>query len=224
MIIAEENASANVVAEMHFHGKNSEGNQGVLAVQFIAGESNKFIESLNIKGWDYKKSFSAEPGSDTKICLKGKSDITKFDLTTLLNGAKQNTHSYFQYKGSLTKPPCTEQVDWFVMKYPGTIHNTQVSALKTYGLEKARVIPDNIRNVQALNGRIVNFQEAMACPEIPPQKVEPPNLDYKYIHASHTHTIHGMASDKVPIKDVFDAISDKEDNNLITLSPDLNLQ
>lgn len=222
MIIAEEIASANVVAEIHFHGKNSEGNQGVLAIQFIAGVYNRFIWSLNIKTWDFKKSFSAEPGSDSKICLKNFFD--RFDLTTLLNGPKQNTHSYFQYKGSLTKPPCTEQVDWFVMKYPGTISDFQISDLKTYGLEKARVIPDNIRNVQSLNGRIINFQEAVACPELPPQKVEPPNLDYKYIHASHTHVIHGMASDKVPIKDVFDAISDKEDSSLITLSPDLNLQ
>jgi hypothetical protein len=32
MIIDEEIASANVVAEMHFHGKTSEGNSGVLAI------------------------------------------------------------------------------------------------------------------------------------------------------------------------------------------------
>jgi carbonic anhydrase len=68
-------------------------------------------------------------------------------LTTLLNGKKSNTLSYFKYKGSLTKPPCTEQVDWFVMKYPSTLSTAQLSALKTYGLETARINPDNIRNV-----------------------------------------------------------------------------
>lgn len=63
------------------------------------------------------------------------------------------------------------------------------------------------------------------CPPLPPKKIEPPNDDYKYIRASHTTVISGMAGEHAIIKDVFDTISDTDPNdpNKITLSDDLHL-
>jgi carbonic anhydrase len=59
----------------------------------------------------------------------------------------QNT-SYYMYMGSLTAPPCTEGVTWFVLKTPLTISAEQITAF-------AELYPRDIRPVQPLNGRIV---------------------------------------------------------------------
>jgi carbonic anhydrase len=55
---------------------------------------------------------------------------------------------YFTYTGSLTTPPCTEDVTWFVLKAPVPMSDAQVAAF-------ARRYPHNSRPVQRLNGRKV---------------------------------------------------------------------
>ncbi len=56
--------------------------------------------------------------------------------------------SYYTYMGSLTAPPCTEGVTWFVMKAPMEISAEEISAF-------AKLYPHDVRPVQPLNGRIV---------------------------------------------------------------------
>jgi len=36
----------------------------------------------------------------------------------------KDNRSYFRYMGSLTKPPCNQDVMWFVMRYPAEISDT----------------------------------------------------------------------------------------------------
>ena len=68
-----------------------------------------------------------------------------FDLNKILPKDK----GYFNYVGSLTTPPCTEGVNWFVFKSPITISSGQVKELQ-------KIMPlNNYRNEQALNGRII---------------------------------------------------------------------
>jgi carbonic anhydrase len=55
---------------------------------------------------------------------------------------------YYTYTGSLTAPPCTEGVTWFVMKTPVELSAEQIAAF-------ARIYPHNIRPAQPLNGRAV---------------------------------------------------------------------
>ncbi|KAG1651207.1 Carbonic anhydrase [Nymphon striatum] len=57
--------------------------------------------------------------------------------------------SYYRYNGSLTKPPCTEGVRWFVMKQNQTMSKEQYQQLK------AAISVDNNRPVQALNARMI---------------------------------------------------------------------
>lgn len=45
---------------MHIHGKDLTGKYGILAVQFIVGNENPFLRSLNIYYWDYTKSWASE--------------------------------------------------------------------------------------------------------------------------------------------------------------------
>ena len=56
--------------------------------------------------------------------------------------------SYYTYKGSVTAPPCTEGVTWFVLKTPIEISPAAISAF-------AKLYPHDVRPVQPLNGRIV---------------------------------------------------------------------
>lgn len=69
------------------------------------------------------------------------------------NDASATSMEHFYYKGSLTTPPCTEAVNWFVFKEPYTVSAAQVKALAT-------LMPkNNYRNEQPLNGRVVTFSK-----------------------------------------------------------------
>ncbi len=54
--------------------------------------------------------------------------------------------SYFTFPGSLTTPPCTEGVTWFVLRTPSTASAEQIAAF-------AKHYPGNARPVQPLEGR-----------------------------------------------------------------------
>lgn len=38
-----------------------------------------------------------------------------------------NVHDHYSYKGSLTTPPCTENVNWFVLANPVKFSRAQVT-------------------------------------------------------------------------------------------------
>ncbi|MCP4265745.1 MAG: carbonic anhydrase family protein, partial [Candidatus Brocadiaceae bacterium] len=57
--------------------------------------------------------------------------------------------SYFFYKGSLTTPPYTESVKWFVMK-------TIIDASPEQIQQINKIEGDNARRIQALYGRSVS--------------------------------------------------------------------
>jgi carbonic anhydrase len=60
----------------------------------------------------------------------------------------RDTAAYYMYSGSVTAPPCTEGVTWFVLKKPITVSPAQISAF-------AKLYPDDVRPPQPLNGRVV---------------------------------------------------------------------
>ena len=74
---------------------------------------------------------------------------------TLVANALRNTEikkkyaNDYRYSGSLTTPPCTEGVRWFIMKQPLTFSKQQ------YQTFKAALKQDNNRPVQDLNARII---------------------------------------------------------------------
>lgn len=56
--------------------------------------------------------------------------------------------AYYRYTGSITAPPCTEGVTWFVLKTPVEVSVKQITAF-------AALYPHDVRPIQPLNGRPV---------------------------------------------------------------------
>jgi carbonic anhydrase len=55
---------------------------------------------------------------------------------------------YYSFKGSLTTPPCSEEVSWYVLKTPVKVEAAQVAAF-------GKLYPMNARPTQPLNGRSI---------------------------------------------------------------------
>lgn len=68
-----------------------------------------------------------------------------------LRSLQKRTGSYFRYIGSLTVPPCTENVIWSVLGKVRQISKEQLDLLK------APLPGNDNRPVQPLNGRKVQF-------------------------------------------------------------------
>jgi carbonic anhydrase len=128
--------------ELHFVHKNKDGKLAVISVMIneAAGKENKAFKPV----WDILP-------RDANTKAHGNVDLK---LTALLPSKTQ----YIHYKGSLTTPPCSEGVRWFVMKDPITISSGQ--------LEMYTSIFDGSTNrpVQPLQGReiLTNVAPAMA--------------------------------------------------------------
>jgi len=115
--------------EVHFVHKASESDLAVVGVLFEEGEENElFTQFLSF--------FPNEKGTYN--------DTTKIQLSELLPENK----SFYHYNGSLTTPPCSEVVSWYVLKNKVTASSAQLNKLRS-------ILRNNYRYVQSLYGRIV---------------------------------------------------------------------
>jgi carbonic anhydrase len=109
----------------------------VIGVMIKEGAENvhikKFWEHLPTPPADHGK----EEGQEHKLEYE-------FDPKTLIPVGGD----YFQYQGSLTTPPCSENVCWTVIKKPITFSKKQIKAFST-------MFPKNNRNVQKAFDRLI---------------------------------------------------------------------
>jgi carbonic anhydrase len=117
--------------EAHFTHQADDGSIAIVAVMLKAGEHNKYIEAL----W---QNAPANTGGEKVVA-----DI-KLSAADLMPKALD----YYRYDGSLTTPPCTEGVQWFVLKEPLEISEAQINTFQ-------KLFPVNSRPVQALGERVV---------------------------------------------------------------------
>lgn len=117
--------------EVHLMHQSSDGKVAGVAVLLEAGAPNSTVGKV----WDH---MPKTEGSEQAI------PGVEIDPAGLLPA----NAAYYTYTGSLTAPPCTEGVTWFVLKTPVTISPAQID-------EFAKLYPHGVRPLQPLNGRLV---------------------------------------------------------------------
>ncbi|HUB83849.1 MAG TPA: carbonic anhydrase family protein [Bryobacteraceae bacterium] len=117
--------------EVHFMLEASDGKAAGVAVFLKAGEPNSTVQKL----WEH---MPRTEGHEQEIAG------VEIDPASLL---PWNT-TYYMYTGSVTAPPCTEGVTWFVLKTPIEVSAAQIAAF-------ARLYPHDVRPIQPLNDRVV---------------------------------------------------------------------
>ncbi len=116
--------------EAHLVHQDEQGNLAVVAFLFRTGKWNKNLEKIGKAGPK----------------MAGQKAPFDFDFSAL--PMYQNHESYFSYSGSLTTPPCTEGVRWFILKAVETISPIQAANF-------VDLIGEDARGPQPLNARVV---------------------------------------------------------------------
>jgi len=115
-----------------------------LYVQPDGGFPNSFLDSIN---WNNLP--------------KTKGQATALTGGVNLHKLHESLHKaeYYTYQGSLTTPPCTEGVQWFVMKTPLGITQAQLDTVQTIFQKNTAFAGGNGNNraVQPTNGRTVTW-------------------------------------------------------------------
>ena len=113
----------------HLVHKDSDGRLAVVAVLLATGPQNPLIKTL----W---KNLPREKDVEVSI------EKVEINVAELL----PKDRAYYTFDGSLTTPPCSEGVTWFVLKHPTSVSGDEVDRF-------SRLYPMNARPVQPLNGR-----------------------------------------------------------------------
>jgi carbonic anhydrase len=79
---------------------------------------------------------------------EGQEEVTGVEISPGGLLPAQQVRRYYMYMGSVTAPPCTEGVTWFVLKQLVEMSGEQIDAF-------AKLYPDDARPIQPLNGRVV---------------------------------------------------------------------
>lgn len=114
----------------HFVHRSADGQLGVIAVLIRPGKTNAAFAPV----------FEHLPREGEKVTVDG----LKLDLAAMLPADK----GYYSFAGSLTTPPCSEGVNWMVLKNPIELGPEQIKAFR-------RIFNANARPLQATNGRVI---------------------------------------------------------------------
>jgi carbonic anhydrase len=115
----------------HLVHQGSDGNLAVVAVLLQKGNDNPLVHEL----WnDLPKEKEKEEVLNS----------VEIDLSTLLPADR----GYYTFPGSLTTPPCSENVTWFVLKHPVTVSTAEIEQF-------SKLYRDDARPTQPLYGRVV---------------------------------------------------------------------
>ena len=115
---------------LHLMHQNEEGQSLIVAILLEKGKENSTIQTL----WN-------------ALPLERNENANTLQFIDFSNIFPHNL-DYFTYMGSLTFPPCTENVQWVILKESQSISDEQIQNF-------AFLYPENARPLQTDNARIV---------------------------------------------------------------------
>lgn len=116
---------------LHLMHQSRDGSIVGVAVLLTAGRANPTVQRI----WDHMPMLASV-----------EHDVPGVEIDP--SGMLPKTTDYYTYMGSLTAPPCTENVTWFVLKTPVEVSSAEIAKF-------AKLYPSDVRPPQPLNGRIV---------------------------------------------------------------------
>lgn len=116
---------------VHLVHRDEQGHLAVVAVLFQSGGPNATLSTL----WHNLPATEGQESAPAEVTI---------DAAELLPAVRD----YFTFPGSLTTPPCSEGVRWFVLKAPMTLSADELATF-------AKIYPANARSIQPLNRRAV---------------------------------------------------------------------
>jgi carbonic anhydrase len=116
---------------VHLVHADEEGHLAVLAVLLQQGADNALVHQL----W---QELPREKGRETR------KDNIQIDVSQII----PFDHRYYTFSGSLTTPPCSENIRWFVLEHPATVSAEEIE-------EFSGLYRNNARPTQPLYNRIV---------------------------------------------------------------------
>jgi carbonic anhydrase len=134
---------AHTAMELHLVHKDAGGHVAVVGVMIVEGAHNPAYETVLAH-------MPVEEGEPQTI------SGTSLDAGELLPAEQ----SYYRYNGSLTTPPCTEGVTWFVLATPVELSPAQIASFVSR-------YDHNYRPVQPLNERVFLLTSAQAPTVLP---------------------------------------------------------
>jgi len=116
---------------VHLVHANQEGKLAVVAVLLQQGEDNPLVREL-WKDLPKEKEKEEDMGN------------VQIEVAGLL----PSDRGYYTFTGSLTTPPCSEDVTWFVLKHPVTVSAAEIEQF-------SKLYRHDARPTQPLYGRVV---------------------------------------------------------------------
>jgi carbonic anhydrase len=113
----------------HLVHADADGHLVVVAILFKAGSANPFLDTV----------WKNIPAEKEKV-----SDVSS--VTINVKDLLPAKHGYYTFAGSLTIPPCSEGVTWYVFKSTAQLSKAQLDTF-------AKIYPKNARPIQPVNNR-----------------------------------------------------------------------
>ncbi|OAY38044.1 alpha carbonic anhydrase 7-like [Manihot esculenta] len=124
--------------ELHMVHESQDGKAAVVGILYTIGRPDSFLSSLT----DRLRLVAGTGENETIAGIVNPKEI------------KIGSRKYYRYMGSLTTPPCTENVIWTIVRKVRTVTKEQVRLLRVAVHDESNT---NARPVQLTNGRPVQL-------------------------------------------------------------------
>lgn len=124
-------AGRQAAMEAHFVHKSADGELAVVGVMIEAGEENMALR----EPWAIMQKKAGKPRHEERVVINGR-DLLPRDT------------GYYRYMGSLTTPPCSEGVNWYLLTEPVS---ASIEQIRKFG----HAVDANNRPTQAVKNRLV---------------------------------------------------------------------